>query len=184
MVDIIWPAITAFGDLRLWILIIIVAGYYVHFINKNSKSSHKIKIAINAVCIALFFSIFFVAVLKAEINVPRECIPCLSDGSNITFCNAHCPNESRFPSGHATIAFAVLGSLWVTMTDRKKLLIYALPVFAIASLIAISRVALGVHEPIDILMGALIGILITCIAHLLNRHYKIVRTSFHGKDLH
>ncbi|MEM7548175.1 MAG: phosphatase PAP2 family protein [Bacteroidota bacterium] len=64
-----------------------------------------------------------------------------------------------FPSGHAQNAF-LLGSIlsFVLLGSRFQLTksLYFLPLIW-ASLIAVSRVTLGVHRPVDVTIGALIG---------------------------
>ncbi|MDO8303052.1 MAG: phosphatase PAP2 family protein, partial [Sedimentisphaerales bacterium] len=58
-----------------------------------------------------------------------------------------------FPSGHATIAFAIAGSFVGSYSGA------ILPiVMIIASIIALSRVIVGVHYVSDILAGAVIGL--------------------------
>jgi undecaprenyl-diphosphatase len=61
---------------------------------------------------------------------------------------------SSFPSGHATIFFALATAVW--MYHRR--LGYFFMVCAV--LIAISRVMAGVHYPVDVIFGAAIGIFI------------------------
>jgi len=61
--------------------------------------------------------------------------------------------HASFPSGHAAAAFA-LGGVWA-MTLRSRLL--RLPVLALAALVALSRVMVGVHWPVDLLGGMLGG---------------------------
>jgi undecaprenyl-diphosphatase len=58
-----------------------------------------------------------------------------------------------FPSGHATRAFAV--ALLVYTVESRKIGLLAL---VVATLISASRVYLGVHWPLDILAGGILGI--------------------------
>lgn len=64
----------------------------------------------------------------------------------------HAPGGS-FPSAHATFAFIIAGivSLWRPL--------WSVPFLCIAALVALGRVAGGVHWPTDIIAGALLGIL-------------------------
>ncbi|RUO35470.1 phosphatase PAP2 family protein [Aliidiomarina shirensis] len=60
-------------------------------------------------------------------------------------------DKFSFPSGHTTAAF-MFASLCATLMPSLTLI-----VFAWASLIGLSRIALGVHYPTDILAGAALG---------------------------
>jgi undecaprenyl-diphosphatase len=64
------------------------------------------------------------------------------------------PSDPSFPSGHAAGSFAVAAFVLTLHKGAGAL------VFAFAVLIAISRVALGVHYPSDVAAGALIGTLV------------------------
>ncbi|OFX14501.1 MAG: hypothetical protein A2Z18_05660 [Armatimonadetes bacterium RBG_16_58_9] len=59
-----------------------------------------------------------------------------------------------FPSGHATTAFAVLVALSVYLPRLRYVLI------PLAFVSALSRVYIGVHFPLDIVYGAVVGALI------------------------
>ena len=61
--------------------------------------------------------------------------------------------SSSFPSGHTLEAFAMAVAVSISF-PRKKFII---PLFTWAALVAYSRMALGVHYPVDVLGGMLIG---------------------------
>ena len=64
------------------------------------------------------------------------------------------PDFPSYPSGHASCAFAIavlFGLRW------RKVWVWAIGL-ALASIIAISRVVLGMHYPTDIVAGAILGI--------------------------
>jgi membrane-associated phospholipid phosphatase len=64
------------------------------------------------------------------------------------------PVSPSFPSGHAMSAFAVASAIAV-LSPRLRW-----PVLAVAGVIAFSRVYLGVHFWLDVLVGAVLGIAI------------------------
>jgi len=74
------------------------------------------------------------------------------------------PSSSSFPSGHSACAFAFA-------TGVGSVLPYdAIPIRALAALVAYSRVHTGVHYPADVIGGALIGTaLAQATTHALDR---------------
>jgi undecaprenyl-diphosphatase len=66
----------------------------------------------------------------------------------------HVPANPSFPSGHAATSFACAALLaWLTALPK-------VPLFALAALIAFSRVYNGVHYPLDVVGGAVLGLLV------------------------
>ena len=69
------------------------------------------------------------------------------------------PGGFSFPSGHSCSSLNAAMCLY--LANRK----WSIPAFAVASLIAFSRVYHGVHYLTDILAGAALGILIAWLMH-------------------
>jgi undecaprenyl-diphosphatase len=61
-------------------------------------------------------------------------------------------NDPGFPSDHATGAFAIAFAL--VLRDRR----IGIPALALALLLSVGRVALGVHYPSDVFAGAVLGL--------------------------
>jgi len=67
------------------------------------------------------------------------------------------PLRGGLPSGHAAVAF----SMWVSVTLISESFIPSLLVLVMAILIAQSRVYVGIHKPIEVVLGALLGMTVT-----------------------
>lgn len=62
-----------------------------------------------------------------------------------------CPKDYSFPSGHATLSFAVASTL--ALFDKKRRFLY----YSFATLIGYSRIYLGCHYFFDVLAGGILG---------------------------
>ena len=65
------------------------------------------------------------------------------------------PTDYSFPSGHTCASFACALVLYRILPKK-----YGVPAVILASLIAFSRLYVGVHYPSDVFFGAVLGILI------------------------
>jgi undecaprenyl-diphosphatase len=71
------------------------------------------------------------------------------------------PDDPALPSGHASTSFACAAVLaWATP-------LAAVPLFALASLVAFSRVYVGAHYPLDAVAGAALGLAVATALRLL-----------------
>jgi undecaprenyl-diphosphatase len=68
------------------------------------------------------------------------------------------PSSASFPSGHAATAFAAAVAVGIVHPRLRR------PLLALAALVAVSRVYLGVHFLSDVLVGSLLGVAIGAVA--------------------
>jgi undecaprenyl-diphosphatase len=77
------------------------------------------------------------------------------------------PISSSFPSGHSAAAFAFATGVGHVLPSA------AVPLRALAALVAYSRVHTGVHYPGDVIVGSLIGgALAQATVHALDSHQR------------
>jgi undecaprenyl-diphosphatase len=73
-------------------------------------------------------------------------------GAGVAGRQARMPTSSSFPSGHAASAFAF------ATTVSADFPVLALPLYATAAAVGYSRVHMGVHYPLDVVGGAVLGL--------------------------
>lgn len=71
------------------------------------------------------------------------------------------PSSRSFPSGHSAAAFAFAGGA------GEVLPAVSVPLHALAALIAYSRVHTGVHYPLDVIAGSVLGAALSDVTRLL-----------------
>ena len=148
-----WYIVTLFGAPEAWMaLTAVLFGSYIAF-RTGSMGGSRAKELLFLLVPSLVLTFLVVIALKGFIGVPRECVPCITE---LVTCNPYCPLDASMPSGHAATAFAGFTSLWI-VTGRKR---RWLPVFIIPAVISLSRIMLGVHSALDVLLGSAIGLAI------------------------
>ena len=156
------PILTDFGSLIAWCLVCV--ALYI-FGGRKGK-----KVAILGL-IALFLSNVAVYFLKYIVAEPRPFLV-------LSHVHQLIPENEiySFPSGHTASSFAaatVIGLKYrFKIKNIKFRLIY--PLIAFAAVIGFSRIYIGVHYPLDVISGALIG---TAFALLVLKLEKRIFTS-------
>jgi undecaprenyl-diphosphatase len=151
--ELFWPIITTFGDMRFWLAALLFLGVYI--------AAAKPRLSKHAKRALIIFLLTFVVVsvttqaIKMTVNEPRICTHC--PASN---CNPYCPTDEPygFPSGHAALAFGMFTAGWVAFSRNNKERAKLFWIFIIPAAIAYSRIALGVHTPEQVVAGAAVGI--------------------------
>ncbi len=145
--DIIMPLLTNFGSLVAWAGI---CGLLFIFGGEKGR-----KIAILSLT-ALFVSNVAVYLLKFIIAEPRPFLAL----PNVDLLVSESEFYS-FPSGHTASSFAAATVIGLGYKLNFKGNCYSLlyPLLAFAGVIGFSRIYIGVHYPLDVAFGAIIGIL-------------------------
>jgi diacylglycerol kinase (ATP) len=73
------------------------------------------------------------------------------------------PLRGGMPSGHSALAF----SLWFTISFMTESFLVSLISLILASMVAQSRVAVKIHTPLEVIIGALLGIGITLCFYII-----------------
>ena len=105
-------------------------------------------------CCAFFLAEWVEAVVKNAVARERPCRTI--DGIRLITA---CPKSYSLPSGHAITSFACAVPLYI-LSREYMMMSWRIYPLILASLIAFSRMYLGVHYPTDVLAGALLGTLI------------------------
>lgn len=134
------------SSLLIWVLIIIgiivIEEYYRPGIQKRD-----LRFVFYFLLIFVLTYIFSDIILKGIFQRPRP----LTNTSDYLSC----PKDFSFPSTHAATAFA--SAMVLAFFDKKRRLFY----FSTAILISLSRIYLYCHFFLDILIGGLLGILLS-----------------------
>jgi undecaprenyl-diphosphatase len=76
------------------------------------------------------------------------------------------PTSLSFPSGHSAAAFAFATGV------GNRLPLVAVPLHALAGVVAYSRVHTGVHHPSDVVVGSVVGTILAQLTTRTLRHYS------------
>ncbi len=149
--DVVWPLITNYD--RFWAVRIVLLGIWLWLMIKGGTRGRTAALLIIPVLFAA--DKFSSAVIKELVARPRPChqidgVPVVQGIHLLVDCG---PGKS-FPSSHAVNNFAVA----TVFAFYYRQWIWAFVGWA--SLVALSRPAVGVHYPSDILGGAAIGALV------------------------
>ena len=90
----------------------------------------------------------------------------LIDGMRLV--KARCGGQYGFFSGHASNTMSAAFFIGLTLKKRFKYLLYFLICWAL--LMGYSRIYIGVHYPLDVLLGALFGAVTGTLFYILNRY--------------
>jgi undecaprenyl-diphosphatase len=166
--DILMPALSSQGYLLVlpFLLYLIISSAD----RKDARGKIFLSAALWAIvisCCAVYLSGWVEDVLKNAIARERPCRTI--DGIRLILA---CPKSYSLPSGHAISSFAFAVPLFY-LSRGYMMMSWRIYPLILASLIAFSRMYLGVHYPTDVLAGAVLGTAIGMLLSVLWRSIAI-----------
>ncbi len=149
--DKLMPFIT---DVTHWYLVYVLLWFLILF--KGGK--YRIGLAIGMILLVVISDQISSTLLKHLFERPRPCKVLENVRLLVT-----CTDSFSFPSSHAVNNFAAAAFFSFFYRHLKWIL------YSVATLMALSRIFVGVHYPSDVIGGALIGFLI---GYLLAKFYN------------
>lgn len=149
--DSIMMLVTNLGHEQVFVALLVIA-----FVAANANAGRRIAIYFLA-------GVFIMELLKLLFNEPR---PFQLDPSVLRSAAAeHTAAGSSFPSGHS-LSIMLFWGLAASYVRRSW---FSLAAAVIIALVAVSRLYLGVHFPIDVVVGLALGFVFVVLGRLLDR---------------
>ena len=147
------------GSIFIWLLVIVFIVILEEFHHPGIQKTDRKFIILSFLSfgIAYFLNEF---ILK---NIFHRLRPSSFNQFQQISTSFNCPLDFSFPSSHAITAFAM--ATIISHFDKKRWWIY----YSIAFLISFSRIYLGCHYFFDVLVGAVLGFLISKVILQVNQ---------------
>jgi membrane-associated phospholipid phosphatase len=118
-------------------------------------------------------SIIISALLKKVFAVPRPAA--MLNHEDFTIIGKTLSGKTSLPSGHSICAFIIITTLFFAFMPQKNRsrILWTIVIFLLGGLIVSSRVGVGAHYPLDVIIGSAIGFIISIIGIKINNKIKL-----------
>lgn len=122
---------------------------------------------------ASIVSLLFSSILKNLFLIPRPAQ--IYDNNTFIIVGKKAVGFASLPSGHSITVFTTLTILLFAFMPRKLInkVLWIFTLVLIGLIIVFTRVALGAHHPLDVIIGSIIGYISGLIGIFISRKYKI-----------
>lgn len=112
-------------------------------------------------------------ILKRLFSIQRPAAAFLED--QFVVLGPKLMGDNSFPSGHSITTFTILSVILFAFMPQylKHRLLWCFGIFSLGLLIISTRIAVGAHHPLDIIVGSIIGYFSAVLGVLTNQRYKI-----------
>lgn len=121
-----------------------------------------------ALITSALLSLVVSAVLKKFFAMPRPAA--VFDNESFAIIGKTLTGKTSLPSGHSIATFVVITILLFVFMPKKSILkfIWSFFILSVGFIIALSRVGVGAHYPLDVLIGCALGYIVVVLGILLN----------------
>lgn len=127
------------------------------------------------------FSLLISASLKKIFAIPRPAA--VFDNSSFTIVGKTLKGATSLPSGHSITTFTVITILMFAFMPKNRTLkfLWIFLMILIGFFFSFSRVAVGAHYPLDVIIGSIIGFFIAILGIVVNQKINIWSWMQHKK---
>jgi membrane-associated phospholipid phosphatase len=122
---------------------------------------------------ASLVSAIFSNLLKQIFAVPRPAA--VFDNNSFVIIGKALTGHTSLPSGHSITVFTILTVLLFAFMPKKLnyKILWIFPIISIGLLLVFTRVGVGAHYPLDVIIGCIIGYISGLLGIFINEKYKI-----------
>lgn len=124
---------------------------------------------------SLVFSAFISNILKKLLAVPRPAA--ILNNESFVILGEKLSGSTSLPSGHSIATFTILTLILFAFTPRKKNLkwLWVFFIFIFGIIIVCTRIGVGAHYPLDVVVGGALGSAMSILGVLFNRKFNFWR---------
>lgn len=119
------------------------------------------------------FSLLFSVTLKNTFAIPRPAA--IIDPNTFNIIGEKLSGSNSFPSGHSITVFTVITVLMFSFMPKRLLnkIIFFTIISLFGIVFAFTRVCVGAHYPIDVIVGCILGYLAGLLGTFITRKYQL-----------
>ncbi|ERJ60933.1 phosphatase PAP2 family protein [Sphingobacterium paucimobilis] len=121
---------------------------------------------------ALLISALFTAILKPLFAIPR---PAAFLQEKFTIIGPKLVGSNSFPSGHSITVFTILGVILFAFMPQRIILkiLWCLFICVLGAILISTRIGVGAHYPLDVLVGSIFGYLSALIGIVVTQKFNL-----------